>query len=74
MSQLDTDVVALTGKVATLEALVGQAVTALQNIASESTDDAAVVAANTALDGMATSLSTALSPPTSPAPTPAPAV
>jgi hypothetical protein len=70
MSQLDTDVQALTAAVATLVGVVNQAVEALGTIANESTDDAAVVAANTAIAGLTSSLTAALNPDPA-APTPA---
>lgn len=58
MSVLDTDVQALTGKVATLTTAVNAAVVTLQTIANESTDDAAVKAANIAIDQLTTKLTT----------------
>lgn len=56
MSQLDTDVTALTGAVAALTDAVNIALTALGTIADTSTDDAAVVAATTAIQSLTAGL------------------
>ena len=60
MSQLDTDVAALTASVTALQGVVATVVTTLQGIVDTSSDDAAVVAATAALASITTSLQGAL--------------
>lgn len=67
MSQLDTDVQALSAAVTTLTSVVNDAITALGTIVDTSTDDAAVVAASQAIAGLTASLQAATpAPPASP--------
>lgn len=72
MSQLDTDVAALTGAVATLTDVVTSAISALGAIVDTSSDQAAVEAANAAIADLTTKLAAALAP--APAPVEAPPV
>lgn len=62
MSQLDTDVAALTGAVATLTDVVTSAISALGAIVDTSSDQAAVEAANAAIADLTTKLAAALAP------------
>lgn len=68
MSQLDTDVAALTGAVVTLTGVAQSAIDALGHIVDTSADEKAVEAANAAIADLTTRLAAAL-----PAPAPAPA-
>lgn len=64
LAKLDTDVATLTQTVTALQAVVASTVTALKNIqtiqAADAVDDAAVVAANTALNTLITNLQAVL--------------
>lgn len=59
MSQLDIDVALLTTNVAALTTAVNTAIVTLQTIANESTDDAAVKAANIAIQALTVKLNAA---------------
>lgn len=63
---LHDDVTKLTADVATLATAVAAAITALQGIVDTSGDDAAVQAANTAIEGLTSGLTQATAPPVTP--------
>lgn len=67
MSQLDTDIAALTGAVATLTGVAQSAIDALGHIVDTSADESAVEAANAAIADLTTRLAAA-TPPAPPAP------
>lgn len=64
MSKLDDDVATLTATVATLADLVATAIVALSKIVDTSTDEAAIEAANTALQTLSANIQTAITPTT----------
>jgi peptidoglycan hydrolase CwlO-like protein len=72
MSQLDTDVAALTDAVTKLTAVAASAIDALGHIVDTSADEASVEAANAALAKLTTDLAAAIPAPPAPAPAPAP--